>query len=43
MEAMKFAMVTNTTLGRYDLKHNSIEDEGVDFLCGILGEAKHVN
>ena len=43
LDALKFAMTTNTTLGKYDLKHNSMEEEGVEFLCGIIGEAKHVN
>ena len=43
MAAMKLAMTMNTNLGKYDLKHNSISDEGIDKICEIIGEAKHVN
>ena len=43
LEAMKMAMVNNKTLCRYDLKHNSITDEGIEELCKIVAEAKHVN
>ena len=39
---MKFAMTANTTLGRYNMTHNPISDEGVEEICEILGEAKHV-
>lgn len=40
---MKMAMKSNTTLGKYDLKHNAISDEGIEEICKILGEANHVN
>ena len=43
MAAMKMAMTKNTVLGKYDLKHNSISEEGIDELCEIIKEAKHVN
>ena len=42
LEAMKFAMTSNQTLGKYDMGHNIISDEGVEEVCEILGEAKHV-
>lgn len=43
LDAMKFAMTTNKTLGKYDLKHNAMSDEGVEFICEILKEANHVS
>ena len=43
MDALKLAMTQNTTLGRYDIKHNTISDEGIDVIVEILAEAKHVN
>lgn len=39
---MKLAMTQNVTLGKYNLTHNPISDEGVEMICEILGEAKHV-
>ena len=39
---LRLAMTSNTTLTKYDLKHNSMEEEGVEELCKIVGEAKHV-
>ena len=39
---MKFAMTTNVTLGKYNMTGNTISDEGVEEVCEILGEAKHV-
>ena len=42
LDAMKLAMTRNTTLGKYNLTHNPISDEGVETICEILGEAKHV-
>ena len=42
LAAMKLAMTRNKTLGKYDLKHNSVSEEGVDEICDILTEAKHV-
>ena len=42
MEAMKFAMTKNKVLSKYDIKHNQMSDEGIDKLCEILEEAKHV-
>ena len=42
LEAMKFAMTTNVTLGKYNMTGNTISDEGVEEVCEILGEAKHV-
>lgn len=43
MEAMKFAMTKNTVLGKYDLKHNSVSEEGIEMICAIVAEAKHVS
>jgi len=40
--AMKRAMTSNLVLGKYDLKHNSISEEGVEEICKILEEAPHV-
>lgn len=42
MESIKFAMTKNKVLGKYDIKHNQMSDEGIDKLCEILEEAKHV-
>jgi hypothetical protein len=42
MQAFKFCMKNNTTLGHYDLKFNSIGDDGVKFLTEVLIEAEHV-
>jgi len=39
---MKFCMVKNKTLTRYDFKHNNITDDGVDALIEILDSAQHV-
>eukprot|EP00350_Pseudokeronopsis_sp_OXSARD2_P003601 CAMPEP_0170546456 /NCGR_PEP_ID=MMETSP0211-20121228/4810_1 /TAXON_ID=311385 /ORGANISM="Pseudokeronopsis sp., Strain OXSARD2" /LENGTH=78 /DNA_ID=CAMNT_0010850935 /DNA_START=703 /DNA_END=939 /DNA_ORIENTATION=+ len=36
-------MVKNKELKRYDIKYNTVEDEGVKFLTEVLGElATHV-
>ena len=43
LDSLKLAMTQNTTLGRYDIKHNTISEEGIDRIVEILGEAKHVN
>jgi Leucine-rich repeat (LRR) protein len=42
LSAMKFCMVKNKTLTRYDFKHNNITDDGVDALIEILDSAQHV-
>ena len=39
---MKMAMISNKVLGKYDLKHNSISEEGIEEICKILEEATHV-
>ena len=43
MAAMKQAMCNNTNLGRYDLKHNAMSEEGIQTLISIIEEATHVN
>ena len=43
MAAIKNCMTTNLLLAKYDIKHNSIEDEGLDQLTEILGTARHVS
>lgn len=43
LAAMRMAMTQNTTLGKYDLKHNTVSDEGIETICEILGEARHVS
>ena len=43
MASMRLAMTQNTTLGKYDIKHNSISDDGINTICEIIAEAKHVN
>jgi len=36
-------MIKNKNLGKYDIKHNNIGNEGIQFLIDILGElANHV-
>jgi len=35
-------MTSNTSLGKYDLKHNTISEEGVESICKILESAPHV-
>ena len=36
-------MLSNKKLSKYNLKHNNITDDGVDFICDkILPEANHV-
>ena len=42
LEAMKFAMTSNTVLAKYNMTHNTVSEEGVEEICAILGEAKHV-
>ena len=42
LNALRLAMTNNKTLTKYDLKHNSMEEEGVEALCKILADAKHV-
>jgi Ran GTPase-activating protein (RanGAP) involved in mRNA processing and transport len=42
LQAFKFCMKKNQTLGHYDLKFNAINDEGVKFLTEVLIEAEHV-
>ena len=43
LAAIKMSFTMNQTLGRYDLKHNDISEEGIEEICSVLGEAKHVN
>lgn len=36
-------MISNKKLSKYNLKHNNITDDGVDYICDtILPEAGHV-
>lgn len=42
LQAFKFCMTKNTTLGHYDIKFNSINDEGIKYLTEVLTEAEHV-
>lgn len=42
MECLQLSMTKNEVLARYDLKHNSMSDEGIEMLCEILGKANHV-
>jgi Ran GTPase-activating protein (RanGAP) involved in mRNA processing and transport len=42
LQALKFCMKRNLTLGHYDLKFNAINDEGIKFLTEVLIEAEHV-
>ena len=39
---MKFAMTSNTVLAKYNMTHNTVSEEGVEEICAILAEAKHV-
>ena len=39
---MKFCLVKNKTLARYDFKHNNITDDGVEAIIEILEQAPHV-
>lgn len=43
LEALKLAMCSNTTLGKYDIKHNDITDDGIAAIVEVLGLANHVN
>lgn len=40
---MKFCLVKNKTLPRYDFKHNNITDDGVEAIIEILTMANHVS
>ena len=42
MEALKFAMNKNKICTNYDLRHNTLTDEGIDVLAAILKESPHV-
>ena len=42
LEALRSCMTKNTTLTKYELKHNQMDEEGVEELCKILADAKHV-
>jgi Ran GTPase-activating protein (RanGAP) involved in mRNA processing and transport len=43
LEAFKSCMKKNKTLGRYDLKYNNIQEDGVNFFMELLEtELKHV-
>ena len=42
MEAMRFAMNKNKICTNYDLRHNTLTDEGIDVLASILKESPHV-
>lgn len=37
LAALKLAMCSNTTLGKYDIKHNTISEEGIAYIVEILG------
>ena len=43
LEALKLAMCSNTTLGKYDIKHNTITDDGIAAIVEVLGLANHVS
>jgi len=43
LASLEMAMKNNTTLGKYDLKHNTISEEGIEKIVEILGQANHVN
>lgn len=43
LEQLQFCMLSNKKLSKYNLKHNNITDDGVDFICDkILPDAGHV-
>jgi hypothetical protein len=42
LAAIKFCLVKNKALPRYDFKHNNITDDGVDAIIEILAVATHV-
>jgi len=42
MECIRFCFLKNLELGRYDFKYNNITENGVEELCKILEEARHV-
>ena len=43
MDSLKFAMTKCKTCTNYDLRHNSLSDEGIEKLVEILGVAEHVS
>lgn len=42
LAALKYSMMKNQVLGHYDMKFNSIGDDGIRFLTETLIEAEHV-
>ena len=42
MDALKFAMTRCKSCTNYDLRHNTLSDEGIEKLVEILKEAEHV-
>ena len=43
MDALKFAMTRCKSCTNYDLRHNTLSDEGIEKLVEILKEAEHVS
>ena len=42
LEAFASCMRNNTNLGCYNIKFNFVSDYGVEFLCEVISECKHV-
>lgn len=42
MEAIRTCFVRNKNLGRYDIRYNNIQDDGVGKITQYLEEAPHV-
>ena len=42
LQAIKNSFIKNKTLAQYDLRHNDITDDGVEYLIECLKEANHV-
>lgn len=42
MEAMRECFVRNKNLGRYDIRYNNIQDNGMAKIIAYLAEANHV-
>ena len=42
MESICNCMIENKKLSKYNIKHNNIQDRGVERICDALTEAAHV-
>ena len=42
MESICNCMIENKKLAKYNIKHNNIQDKGVEKICDALTEAAHV-